>query len=109
MEILEILTAIAGYFGLEIGSLLAIAASIMVLVNFLKATPPFSEWVTGDRIPYVVGVLSLVISAVSNWGDWLALLVSAVLVAVISIGGWATVKMVVHKSGTPASNKSGGG
>ena len=109
MEIINIITTIAEYFGLDIVSLMSMAVGITVLVNFLKATPPFSTFVSGAIIPVITFALAFVVSGVSLWGNWLPLLISGVLIGVLSIGGWATAKMLMHKAGTPASNKSGGG
>lgn len=109
MEIINIITTIAEYFGLDILSLMSMALGITVLVNFLKATPPFSSFVEGSVVPVATFALAFIVSAVSLWGNWLPLLISGVLIGVLSIGGWATAKMLAHKVGTPPSNKSGGG
>ena len=109
MDILSIIQAISDFLGLDFASLLASAAAITVLINFLKSTAPFKDWVTGSRIPYITGGIAVIISLVTLWGlIWWQILSAAVLITVLSVGGWATAKMLVHKIGTQPTNKSGG-
>ena len=109
MEILDILQAISNFLGLDFGSLLASAAGVTIVINFLKATPPFSEFIKGNVIILATSVLSLIISASILWGQWLQILEATVLIAVLSVAGWATAKMLMHKVGTKPTNSSGGG
>src|SRR3990167_3904090 len=108
MEI-DIINQISAYFGLKVESLLAMAVGITVVVNYFKASAPFNKWVTGDTIPYVTGILALITSSVTFWDNRLQLIAAAVLITVLSIGGWATAKMMAHKAGTTPTNTSGGG
>lgn len=108
MDIVNILQNISGFFGLDWGSLVTIAISVTVVVNFLKATKPFANFVQGGSIPYVTAVLSLAVCAVTMWGAWLSILVGAGLITVLSVGGWATAKTLIHKVGTEPTNSSGG-
>ncbi len=108
MDIVNVLESISKFFGLDWGTLLTIAGSITVVVNFLKATKPFSNFVEGNNIPYVTALLSLGVSAVTMWGLWVQMLLSAAMITVISIGGWATAKTLFHKAGTQPTNDSGG-
>ena len=108
MEILDILQAISGFLGLDFGSLLASAAGITIVVNFLKATPPFSNFINGNAAIIASAVLALVVSASIMWGQWLQMLEATVLITVLSVGGWASVKMLMHKVGTLPTNQSGG-
>jgi len=107
-SMIDILAAISEYFGLDLVSLLAIAAMITVAVNYLKVTAPFSNWIKDGIIPYVTGALALAVSASTMWGSWVQLFVSAALITVLSIGGWATMKLLAHKVGTKPTSKSGG-
>lgn len=110
LEPLQIFQAIADYLGLDFGSLLLAASGVTVLVNFLKATPPFSSWVQGNVIIFITFILSFVVSAVTYWSNFLLVpfLVSGLLIGVLSVGGWATLKILAHKVGTVPTNKSGG-
>lgn len=107
-NIVDILAIISAYFGLDITSILAIAVAITVVVNYLKVTPPFSSFVKGNVIPIVTFILAFAVSAVTLWGNVIQLIVSTVIIAVLSIGGWATAKMIAHKIGTKPTSKSGG-
>lgn len=107
-SIIDILSAISGYFGLDIASLISIATGITVVVNFLKATPPISNWVQGNVIPIVTFVLSAIVSAFVFWGAWLQLIVASIVITVLSIGGWASVKMIAHKVGKEPTSIAGG-
>jgi len=107
-DILSILEAIGAKFGLQVGGLVAAAATITLVVNFLKATKPFSEWIFNSRVPYIVGGLAVATGLFNYWGQWTQVAVSAIIITVLSIGGWATAKTLAHKAGTPASNASGG-
>ncbi len=107
-SIIDILGAISGYFGLDITSLLGIAVGITIVVNFLKATPPFNNWIQGNVIPIITFILSLLVSAFVFWGLWVQLIVASVIIAVLSIGGWATAKMIAHKVGKEPTSIAGG-
>ena len=108
MDIINVLQSVSNFFGLDFATLTTIAISITVAVNFLKSTKPFSKFVGGNIIPYVTFALSLVISAFTMWGDWLHLILSAVMVTVLSVGGWATAKTLIHKVGKEPTSSSGG-
>jgi len=109
MGILDILELISQWIGLDFGSLLAAAAGITIVVNFLKATEPFSKWVTGKVVPYVTAGIALAVSIGTFWGNvWWQILVGAALMAVLSIGGWATAKMLMHKVGKEPTSRAGG-
>ncbi len=107
-DILSLLQGIADHFGLNFAGLIGVAAGVMVVVNYFKATSPFNKIVQGNNVPYVVAILSLVANAVTLWGSWLALLIATALTTAIAIGGWATIKTVAHKVGTAPTNASGG-
>lgn len=108
MEIVDILQAIAVYFGLDFSSLLAMAGAVILAVNFLKGTPPFSGWVKGNVIYFVTFGLSLLISAITMWGMWIPMLIATLIMGVLAIGGWASLKMIAHKSNRDATSPSGG-
>ena len=108
MDILQVLEQIANYFNLSWSNILTLSAYIVIVVNFFKATKPFSDFFYGERITILVVALSLIVSLFSFWGDWLHLILNTVFVAIVSIGGWATTKMIAHKVGNPPTNSSGG-
>lgn len=107
-NIVDILGIISAYFGLDVGSIFAIAAGITVVVNYLKVTPPFSNFVQGNVILIITFVLSAIVSAITLWGNLIQIIVATIVIAVLSIGGWATAKILAHKIGTNPTNKSGG-
>lgn len=109
MEILDILAAISAYFGLNFETLFVMAASLILVTNFLKATPPFSGWVGGNVIYFVTGGLSLLIAILTiGFSSFLPMIVAAVVMFVLAIGGWATMKTIAHKIGKEPTTPSGG-
>jgi len=108
MEVIDVLQKISAYLGLDFGSLTAIAISVTVVVNFFKSTKPFSNLINGNVVPYFTALLSLGVSAVTMWGNWVSMFLSALLITILSIGGWASAKKIAHKIGKEPSNHSGG-
>lgn len=107
-ELMGILSALAAKFGIA-GTIFTAVAGMIVAVNFLKATEPFSKWINNSRVPYVMMGLSLATCLLTYWGHWLQVGVGTVLLTVASIGTWSSIKMAAHKMAQPkASNASGG-
>lgn len=107
-EMMSILSALAAKFGIA-GTIFTATAGMIVAVNFLKATEPFSKWVNNSRIPYVIAGLSLGTCLLTYWGHWLQVAVGTMLLTVASIGTWSSAKMLAHKAAKPTpTNPSGG-
>lgn len=103
--IIDIFTQLSNLVGLDISSLMTMSATITVVVNYLKVTSPFSKVVKGSVIPIVIIVLSLIISVVTLWGAVIKIIVSTVIISVLSIGGWATTKILAEKISIPSGQK----
>lgn len=108
-DLLNILQAIAEKFGIGWGGILAAAASLVVVANFLKATSPFNRYVFNSRVPYVIAGLSVGSGLISYWGHWLQVGIAAVLTTIVAIGGWSTAKMLAHKAAQPTPTNASGG
>lgn len=96
-DIVNILTQISSYVGVDFNSIFKIAVIMTIVMNYLKTTKPFSNVVKGNVITVLIFTFSLIISTIMLWHDIFKILFSTFAIAILSIGGWASAKIIANK------------
>lgn len=85
-------------FGLDIAQIAAMSATIVFLLNFVKGL----FGLNGKAQILIVAFLAcLAMSIFKSYPDIVKILGSTIVLFVVSVGGWISVKIIAHKMAEP--------